>query len=354
MFGYENVTVQQAGYRDIIFGDNEMLLGSNTSGSYNTPNYSSLVPSGGSVSPFAATSLHTLLDIDLSDSNESISTFNLALESSSTLSLRNITTVLVNQTVSSRLADCQPVSDPTTVPFGLYGQGDDQPFITGAWQDLPSSTIPGVVNRFAEELEMKYSFFSASSYPSFTFLMTLADNMTTRPTPADESQVFIVLAFLGECTSDPVETAFGPMPQVSSQMASILNATNRTFPHSHATLACRNVRTISRTIYSPAGAEIAHTSESFYAKPVLSTVNQLYMYNPVETKYRRIAVYSGTGSLLNHNLMRSSAWRLANCWGGTNSTSVNSTENRAISSAWSEAAAQVQHYESTVLEAFVK
>ncbi|KAG8783139.1 hypothetical protein FRC12_020049 [Ceratobasidium sp. 428] len=143
MFGYVSLAVPKEGYRDILVGDNQMLLGSNGSGTFTAPDYSSLSPSNGSRSPFATTVLHTLMRVDLSRSNESISSFNLAVESDSTLLLHNITAVLVNQAVSTQLVDCRPLSDPASTPFGFYAEGD---MITSAWQDVPSSTTPGVVN----------------------------------------------------------------------------------------------------------------------------------------------------------------------------------------------------------------
>ncbi|KAG8740437.1 hypothetical protein FRC10_004328 [Ceratobasidium sp. 414] len=323
-----------------------MFLGSNASGSYIAPDYGSLVPSNGSVSPFTSTVLHTLMQIDLSRSNESISSFDLASESASSLLLRNITAVLVKQTVSTQLTDCQPVLQPATVPFGLYSSDS---LITQIWQDLPSTTTPGTVNRLSEDLAARMLYFGTSKFQTYTFIMTLAENITLVPTPADDSRVLIVLVYIRNCSSDPFETAFGPMPQACLE-APILNTINDTFRNTHATLACRNVRTISRAAYTPDGTVVARTSESFYAKPVLSTLNRLYMY----TSSYGVVRYGGIGSLLNSDLVYSSSWQFPGCGITGPATPPNSTELEAVSAAWSKAVARVQHYETTVLEALVK
>ncbi|KAG8762797.1 hypothetical protein FRC12_008840 [Ceratobasidium sp. 428] len=226
MFGYVSLTIPKAGYRDILVGDNQMLLGSNGSGTFIAPDYSSLSPSNGSRSPFATTVLHTLMGVDLSRSNESISSFNLAVESDSTLLLRNITAVLVNQAVSTQLVDCRPLSDPASTPFGFYAEGN---MITSAWQDIPSSTTRGVVNRLAEELDARGLYFGTSRFQTYTFIMTLQENTSAEPTAADESQVLIVLVSKRGCGSDPFQTAFGPMLPISNQSAPVLNTINETF-----------------------------------------------------------------------------------------------------------------------------
>ncbi|KAG8712966.1 hypothetical protein FRC09_019271 [Ceratobasidium sp. 395] len=356
MFGYVSLTIPKAAGQDILVGNNQMFIGSNVSGSYTAPDYNSLVPSNGATSPFTTTVLHTLMGVDLSRSNESISSFNLAIESGSTLLLRNITTVLVNQTVSTQLVDCQPL-DSTSTSFGFTSQDR---MMTSAWQNIPSSTIPGVVNQLAEYLDSRSLYFGTSSYQTSTFIMTLQKSQASKSTPADESQVLITLVSRGTCASDPFQTAFGPMSPVSNQTAPILDTTNNTyFLSSHATLACRNTRTVTRTVYSPDGAEIEHTSESFYAKPVLSTVNRLYMYttvdlnDPIVGKTSGFASYGGIGSLSNNDMIHSSAWQLPSC-AYVGGPPADSTELEAISVAWSRAVARVQHYETSILAAFVK
>ncbi|KAG8739422.1 hypothetical protein FRC10_005631 [Ceratobasidium sp. 414] len=349
VFGYETVTVQNAENLDIRVGNNRMLLGSNASGSYSAPDYSSIFPSASSVSPFAATALNTLIDIDLSWTNRSISSFDLSLEGYSSLTSRNITMLLINQTISTQLTDCQPVPAPATVPFGL---SIENVVVTYVEQNLSSTSEAGVVNQLREELYTRPFYFADSMFQTYTFVMTHAGPAGTTPTPADESQVLIVLAYKGTCLPDPFETPFGPMPHVR------LDIPNSTFLHNHAALACRNVRTISRVIYAPDGRQVEHTSYSLYAKPALSTLNRLYMYIPITSWYapsQILARYGGIGSLLNRDLVYSSTWKIPSCkYGEDIITPSNSTELSSISAAWGEAVARVQHYETSILQAFVK
>ncbi|KAG8684656.1 hypothetical protein FRC08_013569 [Ceratobasidium sp. 394] len=349
MFGYETLTVPKAENLDIRVGNNQMLLGSNISGSYIPPDYSSLAPSASTISPFTTTALNTLIDIDISQLNKSISSFDLSSESYSSLSSRNITTLLINQTVSTQLTDCQPVPAPATVPFGLSVHNL---IVTYVEQNLSSTSGTGLVNQLREELYARVFFFGASRFQTYTFLMTHAVSTGTTPTPADESQVLIVLAYKGKCLPDPFETSFGPMPHAR------LDILNSTFVHNHAALACRNVRTISRTVYAPDGHQVEQTSHSFYAKPVLSTLNRLYMYSPITSIYapgQTLAKYGGIGSLLNRDLIYSSTWKIPSCtYTNTSIVPSNSTELISISAAWSQAVARVQHYETSILEAFVK
>ncbi|KAG8730875.1 hypothetical protein FRC12_020028 [Ceratobasidium sp. 428] len=333
-------------------GGNQMLLGSNISGLYSAPDYSSLAPSNGSVPPFTTTVLRTLLDIDLSQSNESISSFDLSSESHASLLSRNISSALISEIVSTQLKDCQPVSIPPSPSFGFLIENN---FITYAEQNLSSTS--GGISQLREELFANPSLFTTSKYQTYTFLMTHA--ASTTPSPADDSQVMILLAYkAAQCAPGPFETPFGPMPH-GLVNTSVTYLVNSSFPHNHAALACRNVRTITRTVYAPDGNQVEHTSQSFYAKPALSTLNRLYLYFPVMsrdylTESLLIAKYGGIGALLNKDMIYTTGWRLPGCTYGT-ATSGNSTADLdAISTAWGKAVARVQHYETTILQAFVK
>ncbi|KAG8706600.1 hypothetical protein FRC08_000950 [Ceratobasidium sp. 394] len=355
VFGYANQAVQEAGNRDVNMGGNQMFLGSNISGSYIGPDYSSLVPPGGSVSAFTTTVLHTLMDIDLSPSNLSISSFDLASESRASLLSRNITMLLVNQTISTQLTDCQPVPAPAAIPFGF---NIENLLATYAEQNLSTAPETGPVHHLREDLYTDPSKLTTSKYQTYTFLMTHAGSTGATPTPVDESQVLVVQAYKSRCLPDPFETPFGPMPHAWIETPVIFR-TNSTFFHSHSALACRNVRTISRVTYTPGGSQMEQTSHSFYAKPILSTLNRLYIYAPIMSVYESsepLAQYGGIGSLLNKDMVHSSAWKLPGCEHSNSSAPVpsNSTELDAISAAWGRAVTRVQHYETLALQALVK
>ncbi|KAG9073829.1 hypothetical protein FRC06_011121, partial [Ceratobasidium sp. 370] len=69
-----------------------------------------------------------------------------------------------------------------------------------------------------------------------------------------------------------------------------------------------------------------------------------------------LANYGGIGSLLNKDMVYSSAWKLPGC-NYVNSSSPppsNSTELDAVSAAWGRAVTRVQHYETLALQALVK
>ncbi|KAG9077672.1 hypothetical protein FRC06_008774, partial [Ceratobasidium sp. 370] len=91
-------------------------------------------------------------------------------------------------------------------------------------------------------------------------------------------------------------------------------------------------------------------------------VNRLYTYTTISVGYPMIAQsfgvvrYGGIGSLLNSDLVYSSSWQFPNCGisGNRSNTPANSTELEAVSAAWSKAVARVEHYETTILQAFVK
>ncbi|KAG8706102.1 hypothetical protein FRC09_002580, partial [Ceratobasidium sp. 395] len=348
MFGYENTTVQKSGDRNIRMGGNQMFLGSNASGSHVAPDYSSLVHLDGSTSPFTSTVLHTLMDIDLSQWNESISSFDLSVETRASLSSRNITTPLVKETVSTRLTECQPLSS-NAIQFGFHTDGNS--FVTYVEQNISGTT--GATNQLREELYTYTFWFTASKYQTFTFVMTHAAAAGATSTPIDESEVIIVLAYKGMCLPDPFATQFGPMPHVR------LNQSDLFFPHNHAVLSCRNVRTISRIVYAPDGNQIEQNSQSFYAKPVLSTLNRIYMYFPVVTRFapfgQILSRYGGIGSLLNREMIFSSTWMIPSCsYGGNAPAPENSTTLDAISAAWSQAVTRLQHYETSALQALIK
>ncbi|KAG8762798.1 hypothetical protein FRC12_008841 [Ceratobasidium sp. 428] len=78
-----------------------------------------------------------------------------------------------------------------------------------------------------------------------------------------------------------------------------------------------------------------------------TTVDSNY---PIVAKTIGVASYGGIGSLLNSDLIHSSAWQLPGCLPPL----ANATELAAISAAWSQAVVRVQHYETSVLAAFVK
>ncbi|KAG9122305.1 hypothetical protein FRC07_001377, partial [Ceratobasidium sp. 392] len=208
------------------------------------------------------------MDLDLSTSNEFMSSFNLLSESRSSLSSRNITALLVDETVSTQLAECQPVSDPAV----LFKFNLDNLFVTYVEQNL--SNTSGGVNQLREELYTDPFWFTASKYQIYTFIMTHAGTTGATASPADESQVLLLLAYKGKCLPDPISTQFGPLPHFWLDQQDLF------FPHNHAVLSCRSVRTISRVVYAPDGSQVEQTSQSFYAKPVLSTLNRLYMYLP--------------------------------------------------------------------------
>ncbi|KAF8601326.1 hypothetical protein BDV93DRAFT_524892 [Ceratobasidium sp. AG-I] len=370
VFGYSFVAVEQPGIGGILMGSNRMLLGSNTSGSFISPDYTSLIPSDGSISRFTSAAAHAIMKFDLSPSNSSDAAFDLSAETPTSLSARNISKLLVSETVSSQLVDCQPVPlpspDPRSIAFGAQTKGR---FVTQMWQDLSSTITPGATNRFAEHIFTDANLFSFSRLGLYTFIMTLADSTIQPPAPADESQVLIVLAQLGSCRPDPFQTPFGPMPHAWINTTILAFNYTVNLLHNHAALACRNMRTITRTIRTPDGAQVESKSESFYAKLILSAANQLYMYTPMLVNQG----LGGVGTIALKDLSMTSKWEFPSCEGAPgffdrrfdpgsrfferqNITVPvsNSTVLDAISAAWGLAVLRIQHYETHFLQALVK